>query len=126
MDSPQRYEPEIFREDRIRMEPDQCGDWVKFEDYQQKMAEAQQLIEGPFGTLNQQGIKMDERFLELAKTLPGWTSSDDGGYIGPHSSALKLYTKLIVRECYLWTKENGGLSTDVDYSAIKEHFGIEQ
>lgn len=28
----QRYEPEIFREDRIRMEPDSAGDWVKWED----------------------------------------------------------------------------------------------
>jgi Ead/Ea22-like protein len=28
----QRYEPEIWREDRIRMEPDSQGDWVKFSD----------------------------------------------------------------------------------------------
>lgn len=28
----QRYEPEIWREDRIRMEPDSAGDWVKFDD----------------------------------------------------------------------------------------------
>lgn len=28
----QRYEPEIWREDRIRMEPDSLGDWVKFDD----------------------------------------------------------------------------------------------
>ena len=28
----QRYEPEIWREDRIRMEPDSDGDWVKYGD----------------------------------------------------------------------------------------------
>jgi len=27
-----RYEPEIFREDRIRMELDQSGEWVKYAD----------------------------------------------------------------------------------------------
>jgi hypothetical protein len=42
---------------------------------------------------------MNERFLELAEQLPGWTSTDDGAYIGPQSSALKLYAELIVREC---------------------------
>jgi hypothetical protein len=35
-----RYEPEIFREDRIRMEPDYEGDWVKYSDVL-KLLEAQ-------------------------------------------------------------------------------------
>lgn len=31
---------------------------------------------------------------------------------------------LIVQECYRWAKENGGIPTDEDHRALKEHFGI--
>jgi hypothetical protein len=33
---------------------------------------------------------------------------------------------LIVKECYLWAKENGGLGCEEDFEALKEHFGVEE
>jgi hypothetical protein len=35
------------------------------------------------------------------------------------------FAELIVRECYLWAKENGGLGCEEDFEALKEHFGVE-
>jgi hypothetical protein len=35
------------------------------------------------------------------------------------------FAELIVRECYLWSKENGGLGCEEDFEALKEHFGVE-
>ena len=70
---------------------------------------------------------MNERFLDLAETIPGWTSSDDGAYIGPHSSSLKLYAELIVRECAEQVKNlrvnDYGIS---GAEIIREHFGVEE
>ena len=36
------------------------------------------------------------------------------------------HAELIVRECYLWAKENGGLGCEEDFEALKEHFGVEE
>jgi hypothetical protein len=67
---------------------------------------------------------MNERFLELAEQLPGWVSTDDGAYIGPHSSALKLYAELIVRECMAVSSK---AMTDGYWPPhmISKHFGID-
>jgi hypothetical protein len=48
----------------------------------------------------------------------------------PHSSFsvrqdyMKEFAELIVGECYLWAKENGGLGCEEDFEALKEHFGV--
>lgn len=34
------------------------------------------------------------------------------------------FAELIVQECYWWAKENGGIPSDEDHRALKEHFGI--
>ena len=36
------------------------------------------------------------------------------------------FAELIVGECYLWAKENGGLGCEEDFEAFKEHFGVEE
>lgn len=36
------------------------------------------------------------------------------------------FAELIVGECYLWAKENGGLGCEEDFEALKEHFGVEE
>ena len=38
---------------------------------------------------------------------------------------MREFAELIVRGCYEWAKENGGLSSEYDYDALKEHFGVE-
>ncbi len=38
----------------------------------------------------------------------------------------KKFAELIVKECYLWAKENGGLGCEEDFEALKEHFGVEE
>lgn len=45
----QRYEPEIWREDRIRMEPDATGDWVKLVDVEAMFPVAQPVAREPIG-----------------------------------------------------------------------------
>jgi hypothetical protein len=73
---------------------------------------------------------MNKRFLELAKQLPGWVSTDDGAYIGPHSSALKLYAELIVRECAEVGLDSVEDGDDLDaimkrvHNNILKHFGV--
>ena len=37
---------------------------------------------------------------------------------------LEKFAELIVEECYLWAKENGGLGCEEDFEALKEHFGV--
>jgi hypothetical protein len=39
---------------------------------------------------------------------------------------LEKFAELIVKECYLWAKENGGLGCEEDFEALKEHFGVEE
>jgi hypothetical protein len=38
---------------------------------------------------------------------------------------MEKFAELIVGECYLWAKENGGLGCEEDFEALKEHFGVE-
>ena len=39
---------------------------------------------------------------------------------------MEKFAELIVGECYLWAKENGGLGCEEDFEALKEHFGVEE
>ena len=39
---------------------------------------------------------------------------------------MEKFAELIVAECYLWAKENGGLGCEEDFEALKEHFGVEE
>lgn len=36
------------------------------------------------------------------------------------------FAELIIQECYEWAKENGGIGDDVDYTELKQHFGIKE
>ena len=36
----------------------------------------------------------------------------------------KKFAELIVKECYHWAKENGGIPNDNDYNELKQHFGM--
>lgn len=40
----QRFEPEIYREDRIRMDLDSRGDWVKFSDMEKSIGLLRNLV----------------------------------------------------------------------------------
>jgi hypothetical protein len=46
------------------------------------------------------------------------------GVVSPKDKLAK-FALLIVRECYLWAKENGGLGCEEDFEALKEHLGVE-
>jgi hypothetical protein len=39
---------------------------------------------------------------------------------------MEKFAELIVAECYLWAKENGGLGCEEDFEALKEHLGVEE
>jgi hypothetical protein len=44
-----------------------------------------------------------------------------------NSSMFKAkFAELIVEECYLWAKENGGLGCDEDFEALTQHLGVEK
>ena len=43
---------------------------------------------------------------------------------GNATPEVEKLVELVVQECYMWAKENGGIPTDVDHCALKEHFGI--
>jgi hypothetical protein len=48
-------------------------------------------------------------------------------YVEPSREQIfEKFAELIVKECYLWAKENGGLGCEEDFEALKEHFGVEQ
>ncbi len=78
---------------------------------------------------------MNERIKELEtqawdyaydhETVKGKVAFD--GFINANFSDefSKKFAELIVRECYLWAKENGGLGCEEDFEALKEHFGVE-
>jgi hypothetical protein len=70
---------------------------------------------------------MNERIKQLlseAKIYDGYDSMTQAITTCPRD--LKKFAELIVRECYLWAKENGGLGCEEDFEALKEHFGVEQ
>ena len=67
---------------------------------------------------------MNERINEFIKQSYVTVQSPSGeGYT--HFSQEK-FAELIVKECYLWAKENGGLGCEEDFEALKEHFGVEE
>jgi hypothetical protein len=82
---------------------------------------------------------MNERIKELAKQARAWaetafkhqhekfTSHWDNpvGYTVTQFFEQK-FAELIVAECYLWAKENGGLGCEEDFEALKEHFGLDK
>ena len=66
---------------------------------------------------------MNERIRELAdQALKECDAAKERG-IDQYS---KRFAELIVAECYLWAKENGGLGCEEDFEALKEHFGVEE
>ena len=44
--------------------------------------------------------------------------------LGVLEGPLGIFAEQIVQECYTWAKENGGLSTECDLAALKEHLGM--
>jgi hypothetical protein len=66
---------------------------------------------------------MNLRIRELADEAFVTVSSD--GYFSSGKFCEK-FAELIVGECYLWAKENGGLGCEEDFEALKEHFGVEE
>jgi hypothetical protein len=70
---------------------------------------------------------MNQRIKQLlseAKIYDGYDSMTQAITTCPRD--LEKFAELIVRECYLWAKENGGLGCEEDFEALKEHFGVEQ
>ena len=41
------------------------------------------------------------------------------------SETLTKFTELFLEEAYVFVRSNGGLTSDVDYEAMLEHFGVE-
>ena len=77
---------------------------------------------------------MNERIFELAKQAEKLADEHtkaftDGTGEWKHSWNEvydEKFAELIVGECYLWAKENGGLGCEEDFEALKEHFGVEE
>jgi hypothetical protein len=69
---------------------------------------------------------MNERIAKLANE--SGFDVDKTGTFGNYSEMHRLekFAELIVKECYLWAKENGGLGCEEDFEALKEHFGVEE
>jgi hypothetical protein len=67
---------------------------------------------------------MNERIKQLASQARNWGYAEHSGYTAQLLFEQK-FAELIVRECYLWAKENGGLGCEEDFEALKEHFGVE-
>jgi hypothetical protein len=68
---------------------------------------------------------MNKRILELKEQAMEWVPNQ----VDPDTKIRLLnaekFAELIVGECYLWAKENGGLGGEEDFEALKEHFGVE-
>jgi hypothetical protein len=69
---------------------------------------------------------MNERIRELWEKSTGATIPEDGYYSSASKYNIEKFAELIVGECYLWAKENGGLGCEEDFEALKEHFGVEE
>jgi hypothetical protein len=68
---------------------------------------------------------MNERIKQLAEQAGySWHNQFSGPILSPN--AIEKFAELIVKECYLWSKENGGLGCEEDFEALKEHFGVEE
>jgi len=71
---------------------------------------------------------MNNRIKELIDkaTIPVIETNDYNGMAyETYQFSRELFAELIVGECYLWAKENGGLGCEEDFEALKEHFGVE-
>jgi hypothetical protein len=70
---------------------------------------------------------MNERIKELDKQAKLWAIDNTNFPISSHIPAgyTEKFAELIVKECYLWAKENGGLGCEEDFEALKEHLGVE-
>ena len=73
---------------------------------------------------------MNERIRELAEqatvlSYRQYIDSGDHRFV-QNGDAVQKFAELIVKECYLWAKENGGLGCEEDFEALKEHFGVEE
>jgi len=66
-----RYEPEIFREDRIRMEIDYAGDWVKYSDVLQ-LLEAQPTEVDADAAINETNAVLAGRYFDLLKVVEAY------------------------------------------------------
>jgi hypothetical protein len=70
---------------------------------------------------------MNERIKELAEQAHGVADEifdRQGKMYG--EIVMEKFAGLIVKECYLWAKENGGLGCEEDFEALKEHLGVEE
>jgi hypothetical protein len=74
--------------------------------------------------------KMNERIKELIEqaTIRGeeYLPGNDGHPTPTFYFDKEKFAELIVKECYLWAKENGGLGCEEDFEALKEHLGVEE
>jgi hypothetical protein len=71
---------------------------------------------------------MNERIRELARQA-GVFAGDFAGaglYSIHNKEEVEKFAEMIVGECYLWAKENGGLGCEEDFEALKEHFRVEE
>ena len=71
---------------------------------------------------------MNERIQQLAEQATSIVEMvGPQGYTSSYANFDKeKFAELIVGECYLWAKENGGLGCEEDFEALKEHFGVEE
>ena len=71
---------------------------------------------------------MNKRIKELYTKANAWALHNYPPPVNPfewEDLRSKKFAELIVGECYLWAKENGGLGCEEDFEALKEHFGVE-
>jgi len=73
--------------------------------------------------MNKRLKELDKAAQEYAGTMAG--NDEDSNYAEWFNIYKEKFAKLILENCYLWAKDNGGLCCEVDFSALKEHFGVE-
>jgi hypothetical protein len=74
---------------------------------------------------------MNERIKKLAEQAKieftyDPTETPMRAFVEAWEDDLEKFAELIVGECYLWAKENGGLGCEEDFEALKEHFGVKE
>jgi hypothetical protein len=70
---------------------------------------------------------MNERIKELARKANMVEVEYSPGFPDiRYPKNFEKFAELIVAECYLWAKENGGLGCEEDFEALKEHFGLDK
>ncbi len=78
---------------------------------------------------------MNNRIKELARQSyirdsidrnPKYKPSDVTDYLlDDLQGTFQIFAESIIKECYLWVRDNDGCPDEVDYLALKQHFGIE-